>query len=55
MNRSNIMRGRRSGGRGLGRPNGGHSGQGACGGIRRRDGSGNGTGNRGTGSQPPKK
>jgi len=50
------MRGRRSGGRGLGRPNGGRGGQGICGGVRRYDGTGNRAGgNRGTSSQPPKR
>ena len=31
------------------------TGRGACGGTPRRDGSGGGTGNRGTAKQPPKK
>ena len=34
---------------------GGQGGRGACGGVRRRDGSGGGVGNRGTKRQPPKK
>jgi len=37
------------------RGNAGRGGKGACGGTRRRDGSGGGTGNRGTKRQPKKK
>lgn len=46
----------RSTGRGAGRGGAGRGGNtGACGGDRRRDGSGGGIGNRGTVRQPPKK
>jgi len=37
------------------RGNAGRGSRGACGGQRRRDGSGGGVGNRGTRRQPPKK
>ncbi len=37
------------------RGNAGRGSKGACGGTRRRDGSGGGTGNRGTSRQPKKK